>query len=448
MDSVQWGAVTSNDIRYPLTVVPTVGRRTPLSTQARDTAKVPLSDTAIRNAKPQDKAFKIADEKGMYLLVNKAGKYFRWDYRYLGKRLTMAIGVYPDTSLKEAREKLATARSMLASGVDPMAHKAETKRLAILDAANSFRAVALEWHASKVKAKAWVPGTAEKKLLRLENDVFPVVGSRPIKDITPPEALAMLRKIESRGAAYTAIRIREMCGQVFRYGIATGRCESNPMRDLVDTITAPAVTHHPALTSRQTFGPFLRDLAEFDGASHITMPATRIAVLSMLRSKEFRLGRWPEVDWDNREWRVPGERMKMGKQGPAHIVPLSDQLFAALRELHELTKSTPTMFPAVTGADKFISENTIGNLLIRMGYKGRQTLHGFRASARSILAERGWHPDALERQLDQAEENKVKAAYARAEFLEERRRIMADWGNLVQAMEEEQVVVPLPRRAA
>jgi integrase len=407
---------------------------------------MPLTDAACRNAKPGEKPFKLADEKGMYLLVNAVGKYWRWDYRHGGKRLTMALGVYPDIDLRTARRRRDAGRAKLEEGQDPMAAKALSKRVAAESAANSFLAVAMDWH--KANRARWAQVTADKTLKHLMADVFPAIGHRPIASITPPELLAMLRKVEARGAAYTATRLREMCGQIFRYGIATGRAMYNPAGDLVKTIVTAGVKHRPALTDRRTFGAFLRDLRDYQSADRLTLLATRLALLTFVRSSELRFAKWDEVDTESKEWRIPSMRMKMGKgSNQAHVVPLSPEAISVIREIRKLTGDTPHLFPNSFGADGYMSENTIGRMLIRMGYQGRQTLHGFRASARSLLSERGWSVAALERQLDHAERSKVVAAYARSEHLEERRQIMDDWGVLVASLEVGDNVLPLSRAA-
>jgi len=407
---------------------------------------MPLTDTACRNAKAGDNPRKLADEKGLYLLVKPAGKYWRWDYRHAGKRKTMALGVYPETSLARARAERDKHRLLLGDGADPMVERQAVKRRAEQEAADSFKAVALDWH--KAKTARWVATTARKVLRQLETDVFPVIGQRPVSVITPPEVLAMLRKIESRGAGYTATRLREVCGQVFRYSIANGRATYNPVADLVGALVAPRVKHRPAITDKRGFGAFLRDLRDFKEADPLTILATRVALLTFVRSQELRFAKWTEIDTEAREWRVPAGRMKMAKgSNQAHIVPLSDQAIDALEAIRALTGSRGSVFPNNYGADGYMSENTIGNMLKRMGYKDRQTLHGFRASARSLLSERSWSVAALERQLDHAERSKVVAAYARSEHLDERRRMMADWGALVAALEGGNVAV-LPSRAA
>jgi len=405
-----------------------------------------LTDTACRNAKAEEKPRKLADGGGLYLLVNRAGKYWRADYRHAGKRKTLALGVYPETGLAEARARWSDARAKMREGTDPMAERKADKLAQRVAAANSFQAVALDWH--KMKSARWAPVTAAKALAQMKAELFPQIGARPVSEISAPELLAVFRKIEARGVSYTAIRMRELCGQIFRFAVATGCAERNPAADLLGVLSVPTVKHRPALTDRREFGQFLRDLAGFKAADPMTILATKLALLTFVRSSELRGARWEEVDFEAREWRIPAGRMKMAKgSNQAHIVPLSPQAVDVLRELAALTGGQGYILPNAHGFDGVMSENTIGNLLKRMGYGGRQTLHGFRASARSLLSERGWSVAALERQLDHAERSKVVAAYARSEHLEERRRLMDDWGVMTAALAAGDNVVPLARAA-
>ena len=403
-----------------------------------------LTDVSVRKAKPADRAYKLADGQGLYLLVNAAGKYWRFDYRFAGKRKTLALGVYPDVPLARAREKRDEARQLLADGLDPAEAKQEAKRAAKVAQANSFEAVAREWH--RRKSEKWAKSTADKTLTHLEAYVFPELGHLPIASVKPSQLLAMLRKVEAKGIEYTATRLREVCGQVFRYAIATGRAEDNPAAHLLGALHTPATQHRPAITDRREFGAFLRGLREREGrVSPITLAACRFALLTFVRAQEFRFAEWAEIDWQGREWKVPARRMKVGKHLPAHVVPLSTQALALLAKLRDLTGHTPYLFPKSTGNGEaaVISENTVGKLLNDMGYQGRQCVHGFRASARSILSEQGWSRDAMERQLDHKEQDGTVAAYARSEHLPERRRMMQGWADTCDALEAGAQVIPL-----
>ena len=408
---------------------------------------MPLSDPAVKKAKPGDKPFKLTDEKGLYLLVNAAGKYWRLDYRHDGKRKTLALGVYPDVSLARAREKRDAARVLIADGTDPSEARKHRKQADMAASANSFEAVAREWHAGK--SKKWAKVTADKAMTHLEAYVFPEVGHLPVASVKASQLLAMLRKIESKGIAYTATRLREMCGQIFRYAVATGRAEDNPAAHLLGAMSKPATTHRPAITERREFGAFLRDLREATGFDPVTRHAAYFSMLTFVRAQEFRFARWEEIDREAQEWKVPALRMKVGKTLPAHTVPLSRQALALLVELHDLTGHTPYLFPKAKGygENEVISENTVGKMLNNMGYQGRQCVHGFRASARSILSEQGWSVEAMERQLDHKESNGTVAAYARSQHLPERRKMMQAWADTCDALEVGGEVVTLSKRA-
>ncbi|AAZ97958.1 probable cp4-like integrase protein [Thiobacillus denitrificans ATCC 25259] len=417
-------------------------------TVTRKERAVALTDTAVKKAKPGDKPYKMADEKGLYLLVNQAGKYWRMDYRFLGKRKTLALGVYSDVSLARARQKRDDARAMLADGTDPGEQRKETKRANQAAQANSFEAVAREWHAMKLKRK-WTQSTADKTMAQLEAYVFPEMGHLPIASVKASQLLAMLRKVENRGIAYTAVRLREVCGQIFRYGVATGRAEDNPAAHLLGALHKPEVNHRPAITDRRGFGAFLRDLREATGYDAVTRHAAYFALLTFVRAQEFRYAKWEEIDWQAKEWKVPAKRMKTGKALPAHTVPLSQQALALLTELKNLTGHSPYLFPKVKGYGdaEVISENTVGKMLNKMGYQGRQCVHGFRASARSILSEQGWSREAMERQLDHKETDSTVAAYARSEHLPERRNMMQAWADTCDALETGAEIILLPRTA-
>jgi integrase len=405
---------------------------------------VPLTEMTVKKAQLSEKPYKLSDEKGLYLLVNSAGKYWRMDYRFLGKRKTLALGVYPDVSLARAREKRDDARRLLADETDPGEHRKETKRAKLTAQANSFEAVAREWHAMKTKKK-WTQSTAEKTLTQLGAYVFPEIGKQPIASVKASHILAMLRKVESRGIPYTAVRLREVCGQIFRYGVATGRTEDNPAAHLLGALHKPEVSHRPAITDRRAFGAFLRDLREATGYDAVTRYAAYFALLTFVRAQEFRYARWEEIDWQAKEWKVPATRMKTGKALPAHTVPLSKQALTLLSELKDLTGYSPYLFPKVKGYGdaEVISENTVGKMLNKMGYQGRQCVHGFRASARSILSEQGWSREAMERQLDHKETDSTVAAYARSEHLPERRKMMQAWADTCDALENGGEIVAL-----
>jgi len=395
-----------------------------------------LNNLKLSNSLPSGKH---ADGGGLYLEVTAAGgRYWRLKYRFAGKEKRLALGVYPIVGLKQARDKREAAKKLLDQGLDPaQARKAEKAR-ATVEAGNTFNAVYDEWHA--LSAKRWATTTAVKCRMQFKRYVLPTLGPRPITTITAPELLQVLRKAE-KAAPYTASRLREQLGSIWRYSGATGRTTYNPAADLVRLVVAPKVKHRAALTTPREFGEFLQDLKSQRGPDPLTLLATRLALLTFVRSQELRFALWTEVDFEAREWRIPAERMKAGKAlNQAHVVPLSAAAIKVLKDIQPHTGHSERIFSGGYKEGGVISENTIGQLLIRMGYGGRQTLHGFRASARSILSERGWSIAALERQLDHAERSKVVAAYARSEHLDERRRLMDDWSAVVLALENGQAL--------
>jgi len=400
-----------------------------------------LTDTFVKQVKPSGKAVgdKYADGAGMYLLVKPSGKYWRLDYAHAGKRKTLALGVYPAVSLAKARKARDRAKELLAEGEDPGVAKRVEKAAKVASGANTFKAVALEWQA--MKAKGCAANTSAKRLTQLENHIFPAIGARPIAEIKPPEILRMLKAVESKGTAYTAGRLREICGQVFRYAIQTGRAGSDPAAAMRGAIEKHSVRHRPALTTRREFGEFVRDLRDTTRADPLTKLCARFGLLTWTRPKELRQAKWEQIDFDAAEWRIPAIEMKTGKHLQAHTVPLSPQAMALLPQLRDLSGHTDRLFPGNNGG--VISENTINNLFRRIGYADKQSHHGLRASARSLLSERGWQMEALERQLDHKEANQAVAAYARSQHLDERRRFMADWGLLVEALEAGDNVIPL-----
>ena len=388
---------------------------------------MPLTDTAIRNAKHQIKQYKLTDEKGMYLLVNKAGKYFRLDYRFAGKRKTLALGVYPDVKLVEAREKRDDARKMIANGVDPGQTRKVQKSIQIEQTENSFEAIAREWHGKY--SSNWADSHAKKILRRFELYIFPWLGSRPIAEITPPELLAVLRRIESQGILETAHRAQQNCGQVFRYAIATGRAERDPSADLRGALTPAKHARMATITEPKKIGELLRAIDGYEGTP-VAKCALKLAPLVFVRPGELRHAEWVEIDLDKAEWRIPAEKMKM--KDP-HIVPLSSQAVEVLCEILPITGKGQYVFPSVRTNSRPMSENTVLAALRRMGFtKEEMSGHGFRAMASTVLHEQGWPSDIIERQLAHAERNSIKAAYNHAQHLPERRKMMQSWADYLE----------------
>jgi integrase len=408
---------------------------------------MPLTALDVKQAKPTDKPRKLADGGGLYLLVNPNGsKWWRWAYRFGGKEKTLSMGIYPETSLAEAREKHANARKLLAGGIDPSAERQDAKRRAAETqqaAVDTFEAVTRVW-LEQVR-----PGLAEvtmsKNVWIFETFLFPEIGQLPLAAVSPRVLLDVLRKIEKDGKAETARRAKIKAGQVFRWAILEGMTETDPTGALRGAIKRVKHKHHAAITDPAKIGQLLRDIADFSGQP-ITHAALRLAPLVFVRPGELRAAEWPEFDLDGGMWRIPGERMKMKQP---HLVPLSSQAVAVLRELFALTGNGRYVFPSLRGASRHMSENTINLALRSLGYDGdTMTGHGFRAMASSRLNELGWNADAIERQLAHAESNEVRAAYSHgAKYLEERQRMMQAWANYLDGLREGGNVVAIRRQA-
>lgn len=367
---------------------------------------MPLTDTAIKNAKAKEKPYKLTDGDGMFLLIHPNGsKYWRLKYRVTDKEKLLALGAYPETTLGEAREKRAAARKVIAAGGDPSQQKKEAKRLAVLSAKNTFEALAREWH--HVNEAKWTAEHCAKILRRLELNIFTEIGQRPIKDIKPAEILDAIRKIEKRGVTELSHRILQNCIAVFRYAIATGRAEYNPAADLQGALKSHKASNYPALTAKSI--PAL--LTKLDAVE--TSPQNKIAIKLLLftfvRQGEMRHAKWEHVDWKAEEWRIPAENTKMRER---HIVPLAQQTIELLKELHKITGDSVYLFPSQSRQKHpVMSENTVNMVLRRMGYKGQMVGHGFRALASTALNEMGFKSEVIERQLAHAERNKIRAAY-------------------------------------
>jgi integrase len=402
-----------------------------------------LSDKAIlaalRDAKANGKPAKATDGDGMYLLARPNGAaWWRLDYRRpAGGRNTLSLGTYPETSLALARDKRADARRALAAGIDP----SDARKAGAAADRTTFEAVAREWHGKF--APGWAPSHADKIIRRLERDAFPWIGHRPAREISPPELLAVLRRVEARDCLDTAHRVHQNCSQVFRYAIATGRAERDPASDLRGALPPPKRQHYATITEPVAVGALLRAIDGYRG-SIVVAAALRLAPLVFVRPGELRKAQWAEFNLDAAEWRIPADRMKARVQ---HVVPLSAQAVAILRDLAPLTARGASVFPGRNHA-KWISENTLNAALRRLGYDGDQfTAHGFRAMASTTLNEQGWHRDAIERQLAHGERDKVRAAYNYAEHLPERRRMMQAWADYLDGVKSGAAVVPLRRHA-
>jgi integrase len=405
---------------------------------------MPLTDTRIRNAKPTAKSYKLSDGGGMYLLVTPDGaRYWRLDYRFAGKRRTLAFGVYPTVTLASARTRREEARGLLAKDIDPSTVKKATKRAAKLASEHTFEAVAREWIAKQRNRMA--PRYCALVLARLEADIFPQIGSRLIADIGAPELLEALKKVEKRGVIETARRLRQTCGQVFRYAIATGRAKDDPSPALRGALGSPGRPRGHKAMALTEVPNFLSALEAYDGDPR-TRLALRLMLLTFARTSELRAAQWSEfenLDENVPLWRIPAERTKMRRE---HLVPLSRQAGAVLRELRVLPGSatSPFLFPSPS-SERHMSNNTMLYALYRMGYHGRATVHGFRAMASTALNEMGFRPDLIERQLAHQERNAVRAAYNRAEYLAERRAMMKHWADYVDSLQDSSRVTPIRR---
>ena len=382
-----------------------------------------LNDRQIKNAKPAEKPFKLNDGKGLYLYINTSGgKLWRFDFSYNGKRKTLSIGKYPTVSLVEARQAAENARRLLVSGQDPSEAKQQEKRERQAAALNTFESIARRWHTDNLHR--WKENHAARIISDFEKDVFPAIGEIQITEISVSDVKAVISAIIARGATVTAEKVRQWIGAVYQYAAMLEITDRNPAAVLRGHFEQAKTDHRPALP-REELTEFYRRLilAEIEPQNRI---ALILNMLTFLRSTELRGGQWNEIDFDAAMWTVPAQRMKHEKTAPKppHAVPLADWTLELLAELKEITGNTPFLFPSRTKTDGFISDATISRIIERMGYKGRVTPHGFRALASSILNEQGYNPDAIERQLAHVEEDRIRAAYNRADYMDERREMM------------------------
>jgi integrase len=369
------------------------------------------------------------------------GKLWRWKYRINGKEKRLAIGIYPDTGLADARDKRDAARKLLAAGIDPGEHRKAEKAAGEERAANSFEVVAREW----LGKQTWVGHYRVKVEAWMANDVYPYIGGRPVAELAAPEFLRVGRRMEERGAIESAHRILQTCGQVMRYAIATGRADRNPVADLKGAIASPAERHHAAITDPAVLGGLLRAIEGYTG-DVTTRAALKLSALLFVRPGELRHAEWSEIDLDAGEWNIPAGKMKMRQP---HLVPLCEQAVAILRELQPLTGRGQYVFPGGRSPRRPMSNNAINAALRRMGYgTDAMTAHGFRATARTILDEvLGYRPDFIEHQLAHAVKDPNGRAYNRTAHLPERRKMMQGWADYLDALRAGGDVVPFKRKA-
>ena len=391
---------------------------------------MPLNVPQIKNAKPAVKPYKLADGGGLYLLINSNGsKYWRLKYRYGGKEKVLALGVYPDVSLALARDERQEAKKHLRDFVDPSKVRKQRKQATISKTVNSFEAVAQEWWQKQVGRWSLDHGT--KVWRSLESDVLPYLGHRPISEITTDEVLAAVRRVEKRQAFDLAGRILQRCSSVFRYAIQTKRTSNNPTADCAGALETRKRQHRLAL-KKSELPAFLKELKNYEGHP-VTRLALTLLTITFVRSGELRFATWDEFDLNNKMWRIPAKRMKMGTE---HLVPLCRQAIAVIEDLKQYTGDDKYLFTGERSRLKPISNNTMIYAMYRLGYKSRATPHGFRTSASSILNEEGFNRDAIERQLSHMERNQVRGAYTQhAEYLKERTTMMDWWGNYIEQLE-------------
>lgn len=362
-------------------------------------------------------------------------------YRVAGKEKKLSIGVYPDISLAEARLKREEARKIVASGGDPSEQKQVERQAKKINIDNTFKAIALEWH--EYKRPNWSKGYAEDLMEAFENDIFPDIGKRPVAEIKPLEILTSLRKLEKRGVLDKLRKIRQACNQVFRYAIVTGRAENNPASELASALPPPKATHYPHLLPDE-LPDFLRALSTYSG-SKVTQLATRILMLTGVRTIELRQAEWKEFDFEKGLWEVPKERMKMRRP---HLVPLSDQVIDALQQLHAVTGRYNLVFPGRNDITKPMSEASINQVLKRIGYHGKATGHGFRHTMSTILHEQGYNTAWIELQLAHVDKNTIRGTYNHAQYLEQRRGMLQWYGDFIDGLEhgDERKVVVMGKR--
>lgn len=400
-----------------------------------------LTDSAIRAAKPKtEQTIKLSDGGGLQLWLKPSGsKLWYLAYRFGGKQRKLAIGSYPRVELKEARAKREEAKKLLASGFDPSQQKRLEKLASESQTADTFEAITHE--VLEKKCREGRSETTVSKVKWLFDLATPTLGPRPIGEITAPEVLAVLRQVESAGRLETARRLRAIIGQAFRYAVATGRALNDPTSALRGALTAPTVRHRAAIVEPIRFGALLRAIDGYDGTPEVRF-GLQLLALTFTRPGELRLAAWKEFDLDARVWTIPASRMKMRR---LHRVPLAPQAIAILKELRAFTGRCELLFPGVRSPSRPLSENTLNAALRRLGYtKGDMSSHGFRAAASSLLNECGkWNADAIEAQLAHVESNAVRKAYARAEFWDERVRMMAWWADCCDEMRQGGLVIPL-----
>ncbi|EBR3159211.1 tyrosine-type recombinase/integrase [Salmonella enterica] len=387
-----------------------------------------LNARQVETAKPKDKPYKLADGGGLYLLVNPNGsRYWRLKYRVAGKEKLLAIGVYPEVTLADARARRDEAKRGIAGGIDPNEAKREEKLTREAQIKNTFQEIACEWHASKVRK--WSEGYASDIMEAFNKDVFPYIGKKPIAEIKPLELLNVLRRMEGRGATEKAKKVRQRCGEVFRYAIVTGRAEYNPAPDLTSAMQGHESNHYPFLNAAE-LPEFFDALSHYSG-SELVVLAARLLIITGLRTGELRGAFWQEINDEAGVWEIPAERMKMRRP---HIVPLSRQALSIIARIREMTGRYPLMFPGRNDPRKTMSEASINQIFKRIGYSGRVTGHGFRHTMSTILHEQGYNTAWIETQLAHVDKNSIRGTYNHAQYLDGRREMLQWYADYMDAL--------------
>jgi len=394
-----------------------------------------LNARQVDTAKPKDKPYKLADGGGLYLLVNPNGaRYWRLKYRVAGKEKLLALGVYPDVTLADARAKRDEAKRGIAGGIDPNEAKREEKIAREANVRNTFQEIACEWHSSKLYK--WSEGYASDIMEAFNKDVFPYIGKKPIAEIKPLELLNVLRRMEGRGATEKAKKVRQRCGEVFRYAIVSGRAEYNPAPDLTSAMQGHESKHYPFLNTSE-LPTFFEALSGYSGSMLVVL-AARLLIITGLRTGELRGAMWQEIDADAAVWEIPAERMKMRRP---HIVPLSLQAQAIIMRIREMTGRYPYIFPGRNDPRKTMSEASINQVFKRIGYAGRVTGHGFRHTMSTILHEQGYNTAWIETQLAHVDKNSIRGTYNHAQYLDGRREMLQWYADYMDALEHRENVV-------
>ncbi|MFA1240689.1 tyrosine-type recombinase/integrase [Serratia odorifera] len=389
-----------------------------------------LNARQVDAAKPREKAYKLADGAGLYLEVVPSGsRYWRMKYRFNGKEKRMAFGVYPAVSLAQARALRDEAKKKLAEGIDPSFAKKEEKLVRDVQLNNTFQAVALEWHGTKVSR--WSEGYASDIIEAFNKDIFPYIGQQPVNEIKPLILLNVLRRMESRGATEKAKKVRQRCSEVFRYAIVTGRAEYNPAADLTSAMSGHESKHYPFLTVEE-LPDFFKALSGYTGSPLVVL-AARLLILTGVRTGELRGAFWSEFDLEKAVWEIPAERMKMKRP---HLVPLSTQALEIVQQLKVMSGQYPLVFPGRNDPRKTMSEASINQVFKRIGYTGKVTGHGFRHTMSTILHEEGFNTAWIETQLAHVDKNAIRGTYNHALYLDGRREMMQWYANYMAELQK------------